>query len=216
MRPVFPYAIIKAENPRANNTALRGEGDRTRPISDQRTHGKRASDIKTTKCSNPRALVSTAGKHKKRKPPSTAESRFSVYLCRKKCIPSAPRTRQTATATFEPAKKPRVPLKASSTALVSMNDQSIARLVPCMNIGDHQGIPPTDFAARKKSPALAKLATNSWLDTGCSSQSWAKKTTAISTSANKRQRTRCMLITQTWLRRLVILYIGNNVPNLTE
>ena len=78
MRPVFPYAIIKAENPRANNTALRGEGVRVIPISDQKTQGKRASDIKTTKCSNPSALVSTAGKHKKRKPPSTAESRFSV------------------------------------------------------------------------------------------------------------------------------------------
>ena len=79
-----------------------------------------------------------------------------------------------------------------------MKDQSIARLVPCMNIGDHQGIPPTDFAARKKSPALAKLATNSWLDTGCWSQANKQITNSAATHRPISQMARGLTILDFW------------------
>ena len=79
-----------------------------------------------------------------------------------------------------------------------MNDQSIARLVPCMNIGDHQGTPRTDIAARKKSPALAKLATNSWLDTGCRSQAIKQITNSAATQRPISQLARGLTILDFW------------------
>jgi hypothetical protein len=67
-----------------------------------------------------------------------------------------------------------------------------------MNIGDHQGIPRTDFAARKKSPALAKLATNSWLDKGCCSQAIKQIPSSAAMHSPMKQMARVLPIWDFW------------------
>ena len=161
MRPVFPYASASREKQTPKTSADLAVPPRTRPKSAQKTQGKTASETTTTKCSNPTARVSTEGFSKKITAPIQAANSLAFQRLRKKYIPAAPTRRQEPTATFEPARKPKGSAAANMTAFENIYPQAIARLVPCKKLGDHHGNPRTLSTPRKKSPALAKFASNS-------------------------------------------------------
>jgi hypothetical protein len=159
--PVFPLARDIAENASAHSRAVRREGPRKNACSARNVHGRIAIEQTSGKCSNPAAWVSREGESRKSAPPIPAVQSSPAKAFRNWNIPTAPTPMRNRSASLGPAKKPRGTLNAHITAFETISDQDEARLVPCKNIGDHHGRPPTLSAADKKSRALAKLARSS-------------------------------------------------------